>query len=90
MINVIFTHNVKDFSVWKKLFDADEPRRAAAGLKTTGVYTSVDNPNQATVTVDFPSIEVVQGFLEDPELKVKMEEAGVLSMPEIKILNKVY
>lgn len=62
MVTVILTHEVKDFSNWKKQFDLGEPLRARAGVKTTGVYTSVDNPNNVTVTTEFPGIEAVQGF----------------------------
>ena len=89
MVTTILTHEVKNFSEWKKGFDADESSRQQAGVKTNGIYTSVDNPNQVTVILEFPSEDVVKGFMGDPDLKVKMEQAGVLGMPETKILNKM-
>ncbi|HEX8331850.1 MAG TPA: hypothetical protein VF622_04465 [Segetibacter sp.] len=89
MVNVILSHEVKDFSSWRKLFDAGESMRTQAGIKTTGVYTSVDNQNQVTVLAEFPSAEIVQGFLNNPELRKTMEEAGVIGKPDIKILNRV-
>lgn len=89
MIKVILSHEVKDFSTWKKGFDSGEPLRTEAGVTTVGVYTSVTNPNHVTVTTEFPSYEAVKGFFSNPALKSDMEKAGVISEPEVKILNKV-
>jgi len=89
MVNVILSHEVKDFSEWKKHFDSDETKRSQAGVKVTGLFTCVDNPNHVTVTTEFPSMEAVQGFMGSPELKEKMEMGGVIGKPEVKILNKV-
>jgi len=89
MVNVILSHEVKDFSQWKKAFNDGEHLRAQSGVITTGVYSSVDNPNHITVTTEFPSLEAVHGFLGNPELKADMEKGGVIGQPEVKILNKV-
>jgi hypothetical protein len=89
MVNVILTHEVNDFSEWKKGFEAGESLRAESGIKATGIYTSVENPNLVTVTTEFPSIEVVHGFLQNPLLKQDMENAGVVGIPNVKILNKI-
>lgn len=89
MIKVILSHEVKDLAEWKKGFDAGEPMRVEAGVKTLGVYTSVSNPNHVTISTEFPSIEAVNGFMANPELKAGMEKAGVIGAPEVKILNKL-
>jgi quinol monooxygenase YgiN len=89
MVTVILSHEVKDFAQWKTGFDSHETTRAAAGVKTTGVYTSVDNPNMVTVTTEFPSAEAVHGFVNSPDLKAAMEKGGVIGAPEVKILNRM-
>ena len=89
MINVILSHEVKDFAVWKNTFNEGEPLRVKSGVKTTGVYASVDNPNHITITTEFQNIDAVHGFINNPELKASMELAGVIGKPDIKILNKV-
>ncbi len=89
MVKVILTHEVKNVAEWKKGFDAGEAMRAEAGVKTLGVYTSVHNPNHVTITTEFPSLEAVNGFMSNPELKAGMEKAGVVGAPEVKILNKL-
>jgi quinol monooxygenase YgiN len=88
MITVVITHEVKAYSEWRKGYDADEGNRTKAGAKISGVYTSVDNPNMVTVIGEFPSVEAAQGFMSSPELKKAMEVAGVIGVPEVKILNK--
>lgn len=89
MATIILTHEVKNFSEWKKGFDAGEPLRKQAGLKINGVYTSVDNPNHVTVITESPSVEAANGFLTNPDLKAAMEQAGVIGVPEAHILNKI-
>jgi hypothetical protein len=89
MVNVILSHEVKDFSVWKNSFNEGESLRVKSGVKTTGVYASVDNPNHITITTEFPNVDAVHGFINNPELKANMEKAGVIGKPDIKILNKV-
>lgn len=89
MVSVIFTHEVRDFSKWKKGFEGDESSRSQAKVKVTGVFHSVENPNMITVTTEFPSLEAVHGFISSPALKAAMEKAGVVGSPEIKILTRL-
>jgi hypothetical protein len=83
------THEVKNYAEWKKGFDADKVNRDKAGIKTIGVYASVDNANLVTILTEAPSAEVAKGFLNNPELKAAMEKLGVISAPEVKILTKM-
>ena len=89
MVTVIITHEVKDFAEWKKGFDADEPNRANAGIKTGSLYTAFENSNLVTVIFDAPNADVVNGMLRSPELQEAMKNAGVISAPEVKILNRI-
>ena len=89
MITIILSHEVKDFSDWKTMFEADESRRAEMGVKLAGLFNAVDNPNAVTMIFEFPSVEAFQGFMADPDLKNKMEKAGVLTEPQVKVLNRV-
>jgi hypothetical protein len=89
MVHVILTHEVKDFSVWKKAYDEGEPLRTTFGIKMTGVYTSVDYPTQVTLVGECASADVVYSFMSQPELKAAMQEAGVISEPDMKVVKKV-
>jgi len=88
MVTVILTHEVKNFTEWKKSFDSDDTNRQKAGVKINGVYTSVDNPNLVSIISEFPSAEALSGMMSNPDMKATMEAAGVIGMPEAKILNK--
>jgi hypothetical protein len=82
------THEVKDYTTWKKGFDTGKADRDKAGIRLIGVYTALDNGNLVTVVTEAPNAEVAKGFASDPNLKAAMEKIGVISAPEIKILKK--
>jgi hypothetical protein len=89
MVTVIISHECKNYSDWRKVFDADEENRSKAGFKSTGVYHSFDNANKITIFGEAPSAEVINGFMSNPALKEAMEKGGVIGMPDVKILNKI-
>jgi len=89
MVTVIISHECKNYSDWRKVFDADEVNRSKAGFKSTGVFHSVDNPNMITIIGEVPSVEAINSFMANPELKVAMEKGGVIGIPDVKILNKI-
>lgn len=88
MVTVILSHEVANYENWRAVFDAGEPLRQQAGVKTLGVYRAADNANHITFMGEAPSVEVVQGLMTNPDLKADMEKAGVIGMPDVKILNK--
>ena len=89
MVTVIISHECKNYSDWRKVFDADEVNRSKAGFKSTGVYQSADNANKITIIGEAPSVEAITGFMANPELKAAMDKGGVIGMPDVKILNKL-
>lgn len=89
MVTTILSHEVKNYSDWKKGFDAGEAQRVQAGVKSSSAYNSVDNPNYVTVIAEFPSAEAVRGFMANPELQANLEKAGVIGKPDFKILSKM-
>ena len=88
-VTIINTVEVKDFANFKKGFDAGAPVRDKAGIKVIGLFQSVDNPNMVTVVEEAASTESAKAFFSDPKAKEAMEKSGVISKPELKILNKV-
>jgi hypothetical protein len=89
MVNVIITHKVKDFSKWKKGFKGEQSIRPEANVRVRGVYHSVENPNVITVMAEFPSVEAVHRFMNNPALKTALDRGGVIGHPEVKILNEI-
>lgn len=89
MVTVIVSHECKDFSEWRKVFDADEENRAKAGIKISGVYQCVEDSNYVVVIGEAPDTEMISGFMDNPELKESMEKGGVIGKPDVMILTKV-
>lgn len=89
MATAIIQHEVKDFSEWKKIFDADEASRASAGVKLMGLYTSVKDPNHVTMIFEAPNPELYDIMMSDPKRQEDMKKAGVISAPVVAMLNKV-
>ena len=86
MATIIGQHEVANFAEWKKAFDADEQNRSNAGLKTVGVYTSLKKPNNVTFIFEAPGSEGIEAMLADPKFGEKMKNAGVLCVPDVKVL----
>jgi quinol monooxygenase YgiN len=86
-VEVIVTHEVKDYSTWRKGFDADASNRKNAGFKVMGVYADVNNPNLVSIIGEFPNAAAAEAFTSSPKLKEVMEKAGVVGKPEVKVLT---
>jgi hypothetical protein len=47
------------------------------------VHRGVDNTNELTVVLEVASVSRAQEYLQSPELREGMEQAGVQGMPEM-------
>ena len=83
----IIQHDVSDFAIWKKAYDADLERRNQAGLKEMLILKGVENPNSITIIFEFKDIKVVTGMMNDPALAETMKKAGVISKPVFTTFN---
>jgi len=86
MAIIILNHDVKDFAAWKPYYDGDSSRRINAGFKEIAVGTKSDDPNKVFMIWEGDPAPLGD-MLKDPELKAKMDEAGVVSPPEITVIN---
>lgn len=86
MSTIILSHEVKDFAAWKPIYESDAERRKSAGFTELAVGTQSDKPNNVIMIWD-GEVDALNQMLQDPALKEKMEEAGVISAPEVTIIN---
>jgi hypothetical protein len=84
---VMFHSKVKDFSSWKKTFDANDTFRKGAGISNARVFRSAENGAEVVVLMDFQDLAKAKQFSKSTELKAKMTEAGVMGAPEIIFLD---
>ncbi len=87
-VRLFARHEVADYGLWRKAFDAFASTARKAGAINGAVYRSADNANDVTVTHDFHSVAKAKAFAASPELKAAMEKAGVKGPPQIWIATK--
>ena len=87
MIVVAVRHPVPDYDKWKAVYDTYPP--TSNGAKFARVNRSVDDPNVVLVVCGFDTLDGANAFNNDPTLKAKMGEAGVVVAPRIEIYEEV-
>ena len=88
MATVFLRHEVADYEAWRGFYDADRPRREAAGLSEIGVFRDASDGNVVLMAWRTNDLEAFTAMAESEELKAKMEEAGVTGPPDIWIGEK--
>ncbi len=86
---VVVTHDVKDYSKWRPIFDADSANRKAAGMENVAVNRGIDNPNRIMIVLKISDMAKAKAFAADPKLKETMDKAGVTSKPEMAYFHVI-
>ena len=81
----VFTHAVKDYAAWRKVFDASAPLREKMGVIGAEVFQDPKDPNKVIVVDRYPDMGTMEKFLANPDLKDAMTKAGVMSPPTVLI-----
>ena len=84
---VLIRSKVKDFAVWKPVFDENSAARKAAGSKGGYLFQTDGDPNEVTVFLQVESLVEARKFAASDDLRQAMERAGVVGPPEILYLN---
>ena len=77
MAIMVMNFEVDDYDTWKSMFDADPVGRAENGAVSHMVSRAVDNPNEAFVRVEFPSVEQAKAFREKLLASGAIERGGM-------------
>ncbi len=85
---VLIIHEVEDYALWKKIFDAAADLRREAGERWYQVLQDTQDPNKVVHFSSWVSLTDAQKFFESPELSKIRAAAGVKS-PEFIYLNQV-
>ncbi len=79
----ILTHRVADFDAWLAGFDAAADLQREHGIIGIAANRLLDDPSVAMVYHQAETFEDLEEFLNLAELKEAMQEAGVISEPEV-------
>jgi hypothetical protein len=83
---MIISLETKNYSEWKKAFDAGAAIREKAGIKVVSVCCAFENENKVTVIEEAETAQSADNFLS--VLKSKQKELNLSNM-EIKIMDKM-
>jgi hypothetical protein len=83
-------HECKDFPTWRKVYDADAARRAAAGLTEIHVLREHDNPNLVALMFGVSDVDRGKAFTTSPELGAAMQTAGIIGTPRMRFRHGSY
>ncbi len=90
MSHLLIRHKVNDFAAWKEAFDNFVDVRKEFGEKSFQILQHTEDSNNLYLMFEWDSVENARKFLESPELKTTMENAGVAEAPEINFLNEAF
>lgn len=80
---MMVSHRVEDFDRWLAGYDAAEDLQRSSGVIGHAANRLVDDPSTAVVYHQAESFEHLRSMLGSDELKTAMNEAGVVSEPEV-------
>jgi quinol monooxygenase YgiN len=80
---IAVSHTVKDFDVFKKVYDEHESMRTESGITRLTLGRDADNPNKVYVFNKIADLQKARDFAASPALKAAMEKAGVTGAPTI-------
>jgi len=83
---VLITHEVADYSTWKKIFDGAADLRKEAGERSYQVLRYEHEPNKIVHFSAWTTIVAAKAFFESPRLVAIRKEAGVKA-PEFVYLE---
>ena len=82
-VTIAVHHRVRDYEVWKPVFDEHEDVRRSHGQIEHRLYRAWGDPLALVVHNDFPSVEAAEAFGNDPSLPAVMARGGVEGEPGI-------
>ena len=74
---------VVDYKEWRKIYDGFDSARKAAGITTSTVWQSPDDPSEVTIINDFPTLDQAKAFAASGDLQNAMRDAGLKSPPQV-------
>jgi hypothetical protein len=83
MVRMFIRHSVRDYSKWRRAYNAFDKERRGMGVGKHAVYRAVSRPNDVTVSHDFASITKAKAFAASRRLREVMKGAGVSTKPVI-------
>lgn len=88
MAHLLIKHKVKNYIVWKKVFDGFINTRKAAGEKSYQILHPESEANNLLAIFEWDNLENARKFTNSSELKEAMGNAGIIEQPEVYFLEE--
>jgi quinol monooxygenase YgiN len=90
MTTIFIRHTVKDYDSWKAGFDDHAKTREEYGSpEDYRLFREAGNPDEIVMIGEWESAEAFQRFMEESDVTEKMGELGVISEPEVYVLEEI-
>lgn len=83
MVRMFVRHKVKNYTEWRKGYEAFGSHRPSFGVTAQAVYQDAGEPEMVTVTHDFETLDAASVLAASDALKQAMADAGVIGVPTI-------
>ena len=90
MVHMLVRHMIADYKTWRGVFDASLDFRHQRGEQGCRIFRDTEEDGEIMLLLEFESSDQAHRYMNSPELKTKMKEAGVLGAPEIHYLSEMY
>ena len=87
MAHMLIRHKVADFDKWKPAYEDHRSAREAAGLKDLHLWRNESDPSEVILLFEASDVAKAKEFADSPDLKEKMQAAGVQGSPDIVFLS---
>ena len=84
---MLVRHKVRDFSEWKRGYDAHLPKRVEAGLTEKYLLRRSNDPNEVILLFEARDLNRAKTFAESADLRETMQKVGVMDKPDIYFIN---
>jgi hypothetical protein len=84
---MLVRHKVRDFSEWKRGYDAHITKRTEAGLAEKHLLRGAYEPNEVILLFEAQDLIRAKAFAESADLRETMQKVGVVDRPDIYFLN---
>lgn len=87
MYYLLCKHRVEDYTVWRRVFDADTGAQREAGLHVLHILRDKADPNLVVMLFRMDDPDRAAAFMEAPAASEHAEASGVLGVPEVMFLS---
>ncbi len=88
MAQLLVHHKVEDYAKWRKVYDEMDGLRRSKGQISQQVFRTAADPNELVILMEWATTDQARAYAQAPELKQAMQQAGVISQPEVLILEE--